>query len=39
MEPVFPVECFLHCESKAEYLYVNAKESLAENAASLLAVG
>ena len=24
---------FLHCASDADYLYVNAKESLAENAA------
>src|SRR5713101_7469950 len=30
---------FLHCASNADYLHVNAKESLAENAASLLAVG
>ena len=30
---------FLHCASNADYLYVNAKESLAENAASPLAVG
>jgi hypothetical protein len=32
MEHVFPVVCFLHCASNADYLYVNAKESLAENA-------
>jgi hypothetical protein len=30
---------FLHCASNADYLYVNAKESLADNAASPLAVG
>ena len=34
-----PVVCFLHCASNADYLYVNLKESLAENAASPLAVG
>ena len=39
MERVFPVECFLHCASNADYLYVNAKQSLAENVASPLAVG
>jgi hypothetical protein len=30
---------FLHCASNADYLYVNVKESLAENAAFPLAVG
>jgi hypothetical protein len=30
---------FLHCPSNADYLYVNAKESLAANAVSPLAVG
>jgi hypothetical protein len=29
---------FLRCASTDDYLYVNAKESLAENAASPLAV-
>jgi hypothetical protein len=29
---------FLHSASSADYLYVNAKECLAENAASPLAV-
>jgi hypothetical protein len=35
----FPCGMFLHCASNADYLYVNAKESLAENAASPLVVG
>jgi hypothetical protein len=39
MEHVFPCGMFLHCASNADYLYVNLKESLAENAASPLAVG
>jgi hypothetical protein len=34
-----PCGMFLHCASNADYLCVNAKESLAENAASPLAVG
>ena len=39
MEHVFPVECFCIARQMLDYLYVNAKESLAENAASPLAVG
>jgi hypothetical protein len=38
MEHVSPCGMFLHCASNADYLYVNVKESLAENAASPLAV-
>ena len=34
----FPCGMFLHCASNADYLYVNAKECLAENAVSPLAV-
>ncbi len=34
-----PCGMFLRCASTDDYLYVNAKESLAENAASPLAVG
>ena len=40
MEHVFPVECFCIARQMLSVcLYVNAKESLAENAASPLAVG
>jgi hypothetical protein len=35
----FPCGMFLHCASNADHLYVNAKQSLAANAASPLAVG
>jgi len=34
----FPSEMFLYCASNADYVYVNAKESLVENVASPLPV-
>ena len=39
MEHVFPVKCFHIARQMPDYLYVDAKECLAENAASPLAVG
>jgi hypothetical protein len=39
MEHVFPVVCFCMARQMLPTPYVNAKESLAENAASPIAVG